>query len=348
MSGQRVGLLLLAVAAIGGAAWYRSTVLPKPSEKITPEVVFIASGTGPYWQLTANGARAAAKAHDVKLRVEMPKTAESLEQQMLVLADLDCKNLGGVAFSPIDAEAQTRLINQMSQETYVVTLDADAPLSQRHCHIGTSNIDAGRLCADLVEEAVPAGGKVAVLVANLTKSTNVDRKSALAESLGQPDLGIPAPEDAPKYEIVATLVDDGDDEKCRQLIGETLEQHPDLACFVGLNARYGPLLLQELKKLDQLDKVKLVTFDEAKETLEGLEAGHIYATVAQDPYMYGYESVRRLAALCRGDKSDLPIVGGGTIHVNAEAIRKDNLDKFRQRLAERLPVKDADEEKSAP
>jgi ribose transport system substrate-binding protein len=337
MSGKQIAFWALALAAIAAAVWYNLQVFQPKRSTETPSLVLITSGSGPYWQLTANGARAAAKAHRVNLEVKMPKMSENLEQQMLFLAEIDRDKLGGVAFSPIDPEAQTRLINEMAHETYVVTLDSDAPLSERHCHIGTSNIDAGRLCAELVAEALPEGGKVALLLANLTKSSGVDRKHAFEESLGRPKPGAPPQPDAPKFEIVGTLVDDGDDEKCRQLIRETLQQHPDLAGFVALNARHGPLLLEVLKAEDKLGKIKLITFDEPKEVLDGLEAGHVFATVAQDPYMYGYESIRRLSSLCRGDRSDLPIVGGGTIHVNAEAIRKENLEKFREKLRERLP-----------
>ena len=350
MSGQRFAVVLLAVAAIATAYWYRSTVLTDDAAKVErPSVVFIASGSGPYWQLAADGARAAAKAHNVDLRIEMPKGSESLEQQMLMLADLKLDELGGVAFSPVDPEAQTRLINQMTQETYVVTLDSDAPLSQRHCHIGTSNVGAGRLCATLVEEAAPEGGKVALVLANLTKSSGVDRKTAFEESLGKAKPGEAPEADAPKYEVVDTLVDDGDDEKCRKLIRETVEAHPDIACFVALNARQGPILLDVLGELKKLGEIKLVTFDDSKEILEGIENGHIYATVAQDPYNYGYRSIGQLASLCRGERSDLPITGGGTLHVNAEAVKKESVEAFRKKLADRIAAaKAADKAANKP
>lgn len=348
MSGQRIAIMLLAAAAIAAAYWYRSTVLTDGDAKVErPSMVFIASGTGPYWQLAADGARAAAKTHNVDLRVQMPEGSESLEQQMLMLADLKLDDLGGVAFSPVDPEAQTRLINQMTQHTYVVTLDSDAPLSQRHCHIGTSNVGAGRLCAKLVEEAAPEGGKVALVLANLTKTSGMDRKTAFEESLGNPAPGAASASDAPPYDIVGTLVDDGDDEKCRQLIRETIEAHPDLACFVALNARQGPVLLEELGKLDKLGEIKLVTFDDSNEILHGIEQGHIFATVAQDPYNYGYRSIGQLASLCRGDRSDLPITGGGTLHVNAEAVKMENLAAFRKKRAERTAAAKAADDSAA-
>lgn len=339
MSDRRSVFLIAALLAVAAAIWYRAKVFEAPPVVERPVIALLASGSTPYWQLTTNGAKAAAAKYNVDLRIEQPKGAETLEQQTQALLGLDLDEINGVAFSPVDPEGETRLINTMAQQTLVVTLDADAPLSLRQCHIGTSNVAAGRLCARLVEEAVPNGGKVAVALANLTKSTNIDRKTAFDKSLGH-DEDAPVESQQPKYELLEPLIDEGDNDKCRQLIKECLEAHPDIACFVALNARQGPLLLEVLKEQDELGKIQLVTFDEADETLQGVANGHIFATVVQNPYMYGFETVRRLASLCRGDKDEVPVAGGGTIHVSAEAIRKENLDEFRQRLRERLPEGD--------
>ena len=46
----------------------------------------------------------------------------------------------------------------------------------------------------------------------------------------------------------------------------------------------------------------------------------------QNPYRYGYESVRILAALKRGDRSVLP--KGGVLDIPARQIRKDNVAAF--------------------
>ena len=56
-------------------------------------------------------------------------------------------------------------------------------------------------------------------------------------------------------------------------------------------------------------QIKIIAFDEEDETLQGITDGHIYGTVVQNPYQYGYESVRILAGLARGDQSVLPSEG---------------------------------------
>ena len=333
MSGQRFTLWTIALVAVIAAIGYRMSTMRESPAEPHPKVAFIASGSGPYWQATINGAKAAARDKRVDLRVEVPKGNENVEEQIQILSVLDVKDLSGIALSPIDAERQTHLINQMVREgKKVVTLDSDAPLSDRHNYVGTNNIAAGETAARLVKEALPQGGKVAVLLANLTKNNMVDRKAGFEEVIAQAGAGDEA---APDYEVVGYQVDEGDSERCAQNIREALEAHPDLACFVGMTARSGPILLKELEEQGKLGQIKLVTFDDAPETLQGIEDGSIHATVAQDPYKYGYEAISMLASLCRNPEVGLPIVGKGFFFVSVEPIRQDNLAAFRDRLKAR-------------
>ena len=176
-----------------------------------PKVAFVTGGSGPYWRLTVNGAKAAAAKHNVDLQVEMPADDESVEQQMGILGKLDLTKVEGIAISPLDAEGQTDLINQLvRREKKVVTFDSDAPLSTRQSHVGASNFAAGRICARMVNEAMPDGGKIAVLAANLTKDNILDRKSGFQERIAQ--LADDVPEGSPpKYVVVGYLVDNGKD-----------------------------------------------------------------------------------------------------------------------------------------
>ena len=103
---------------------------------------------------------------------------------------------------------------------------------------------------------------------------------------------------------------------------------------MGLNARHGPVLMDVLKAEGQLGKVKVVAFDENPETLDGIASGDIFATVAQDPYLFGYEAVRMLAKLCRSNENEQPI-GATTFSVNIETVRQDNLDAYRAKLKAR-------------
>lgn len=344
--------LVVALVAVGAAVWYRYRVLSaeEPPPLAPVNIVFVTGGSGPYWQLAANGARKAAQDLEANVQIEMPSGSESLAEQIEILKKVDAAKAGGIAVSPLDAAGQTELINGLAaKDLFVVTFDSDAPDSQRNGYVGTSNFAAGRVCARLVAEAAPDGGKIAVLMANLTKDNLLDRKGGFQEIFAQLETQAKKAQEsgaaeAPQWTVVDFLVDDGNDEKCAEIIRQTLKDHPDLACFVGLNARHGPVLMDVLKAEGQLGKVKVVTFDEDPKTLAGIESGDIFATVAQDPYLFGYEAVRMLAKLCRGTDTEQPI-GATTYSVSVEPVRKANLDDYRAKLkarqADKEPEKDA-------
>ena len=61
-------------------------------------------------------------------------------------------------------------------------------------------------------------------------------------------------------------------------------------------------------------------------TLQGIVDGSVHGTISQQPYEYGYHSVRILAGLMKGDQSVLP--EGGVFEVPIVEVRKDNVDEF--------------------
>jgi ribose transport system substrate-binding protein len=323
----------VAVVVIAGMT-YRNRINQEPQLPM-PKVTFVTGGSGPYWQSTIDGAKAAAKKNRVKLDVKAPSEDENVEQQMMILGQLDPSDFDGLAISPLDAEGQSAVINKwVNGNKKVVTFDSDAPLSARQSHVGTSNFTAGRICANVVAKVIPDGGKVAVLLASLTKDNTSDRKGGFQERINQ--LADDVPEGgALKYQVVDYRVDNGNAAACEKNIRELVAAHPDLAVIVGMNAQHGPVLINVLKALDKLDKIKLVTFDDAEETLNGVEDGHIYATLAQDPFLFGYEAVTTLANICGGDETAAPIVGRGSTYLSVEVVQKENLEDFRNRLKSR-------------
>ncbi len=77
--------------------------------------------------------------------------------------------------------------------------------------------------------------------------------------------------------------------------------------------------------------------------MQGIADGSIYATVVQQPFVFGYESVKMMAALARGDSSKLP--ADGIRYVPHRVITKDGgkdrvpVEKFRRELEEMLAKK---------
>jgi ribose transport system substrate-binding protein len=328
MSTKRYWLWItpIAILAVAAAIWYLvwAQRLSEPETGAPVRVAFVTGGPGEYWDEAVRGARAAAEKLKVNLDVQAPAEHENVAQQIEILSQANLSQLNGLGLSPLDAEGEAQLINRIAQATKVVTFDSDAPQTSRTTFVGTNNFAAGQMAAQLTRNALPEGGKVAVLVVNLTKDNVQDRKRGFSEALAGEG------GETPKIEIVGVLEDHGQADQCGENVRKALADHPDLAGFIAMNGSEGPILLKTLRDSGKLGKMKLVTFDDAPETLAGVEDGSISATVVQDPYQFGYETIRILADLSRGNGSATP-GGYSTSSVSPVSVTKDNLEGFRKK-----------------
>jgi ribose transport system substrate-binding protein len=107
--------------------------------------------------------------------------------------------------------------------------------------------------------------------------------------------------------------------------------------MVGLFEYNPPLIIEALERVGKIGKVKIMGFDENSLTLEGIKNGTVVATVVQNPYQYGYQSVKVLNGLHNGDKSVIP--KSKFFDIPARVIDKSNVDAFAKEISERLGKK---------
>ncbi|MCS7167076.1 MAG: substrate-binding domain-containing protein [Gemmatales bacterium] len=148
-----------------------------------------------------------------------------------------------------------------------------------------------------------------------------------------------------KYIVVGTFTDDAQQDKCKANAETVLARHPDINCLVGLWAYNPPALLQVVKEAGKLGQVHIVAFDENEETLQGIKDGHIVGTIVQDPYNFGYQSMRILAATLR--KQDLMLPEDRILYIPHRIITRDNVEEFHKQLRE-LKEKPAEPPKGDP
>lgn len=309
-----------------GGAGARSTPTTTSAK---PRVAYVTNGVDPFWTIASKGANAGAAEFNAEVTIVFPNGPEDQKQK---IEDLIIRGIDGIAISPIDAKNQTPMINQAASKTPVITHDSDAPESARLMYIGMDNYDAGRMCGVLVKEALPMGGKVAIFVGRLEQDNAVKRRQGVIDELldrGKNDNRFDPPGSeikGDKYTIVSTLTDQFDRARAKSNAEDMLSLHPDLGCMVGLFAYNPPLILEALRSQGKLGKVKVVGFDEQDGTLQAIQDGTCHGTVVQNPYEYGRQSVKVLAALARGDRSVIP--ESKFMDAPARQIRKDNVESF--------------------
>jgi len=310
---------------------------PKSSSK-PHKIAFVSNGVDPFWVICQKGVEAAGKDFGVDVAFQMP--SEGIPSQKRILEDLVTKGTDGIAVSPIDPKNQTDILNLVAERSKLVTADSDAPDSKRLVYIGMSNYEAGRMAGQLMKEVLPNGGKVMIFIGRMEQdNSKLRRQGFIDELIGrEPD---PTRYDPPTsqptgngFTVLGTLTDQFDRAKAKANVEDTLSKTPDIDGMIGLFAYNPPAILEALKQSDKLGKVKVIGFDENESTLKGITDGVVHGTVVQNPYDYGYQSVKVLNEVLSGDSSSIP--ANKYIEIPARKIRKDNVEEFWKQLNERL------------
>lgn len=296
-----------------------------------PKVAYVTNGIASFWVIAEKGAMDGGKEFGANVTVRMPPNG--VEDQKRMCQDLLAQGIDGIAISPIDPDNQGDLLDEIAQHTNLITHDSDAPESSRKCYVGMDNYSAGRMCGQLVKEAMPDGGSVMIFVGRLGQANARLRRQGVIDELLDRDEDNTRYDDpnageikGEKYTILDTRTDGFDFGKAKAQAQDAIAKYPDLGCMVGLFAYNPPLMLEAVREADKVGKIKIVAFDEDEATLQGITDGSIHGTTVQNPYQYGYKSVEILTALAKGDESVIP--EGGFINIDARNIRSDNVAEF--------------------
>jgi len=297
----------------------------------------VTTGVASFWDICKIGAEKAGEDLDVDVEVLMPNGGVEQKSKM---EDLLSRGVDGIAAAVIDPVNQSEFFDEVAERVEFITMDTDAPNSKRKVYIGVDNYDAGRMCGQLVKEALPEGGQVVLFIGRLEQDNSKRRRQGVIDELldRSPD---PSRHDAPgapvkgaKYTVLATLTDQFDRAKGKANAEDMLTKYPKVGCMVGLFAYNPPLILEALSQAKRLKTVKVVAFDEDPVTLQAIVDGAVHGTVVQNPYEYGYQSVKVLKALSEGDDSMIP--ADKFINIPARQIRKDTVSEFWADLNKKL------------
>jgi ribose transport system substrate-binding protein len=285
------------------------------------KLAFVTNNAADFWTIARRGAeKADSELADVEVDFRLTPPPEAAEQQRIV-DDLLTRGVDGIAISPVDPQNQTLMINSAAKRALVFTQDSDAPQTDRACYIGTDNVAAGRQAGQLIREAIPEGGSIMLFVGKIDAQNAKERTQGIRETLAGSNI-----------RIIDVRTDDGDGIRAKANVADTLVRYPDIKGLVGLWSYNGPAILNAVREAGKTGTVRIVAFDEAEETLAGVQAGAIHATVVQQPYEFGYQAITRMAQAVRGDRSFIP--ESKQIIVPTLVVNRSNVEEFTRRINE--------------
>ena len=314
---SRLALWVIALALVSSC-----NSNPGTSDAATPiALAFVTNNSSDFWTIARRGVeKGDAELTDVSAEFRITSDGTAAEQKRIV-DDLLTKHVAGIAISPVDPQNQTQLLDDTAKQALVFTQDSDAPNSQRACYIGTDNVAAGRQAGALIKEALPGGGRIMLFVGKLDAKNAQDRIQGIRDVLQGSNIT-----------IIDVRTDDVDDVRAKSNAADTLVKYPEVKALVGLWSYNGPAILNAVREAGKVGAVKIVTFDEADETLAGVRDGAIHATVVQQPFEFGYQAIMLMARALKGDRSFIP--ASRQIIIPTLVVNQANVAAFTKKLNE--------------
>ena len=305
-------------------------------------VAFISNGPYQFWTYAAAGIAQLEK--DINIEVEFFKPPQAmLEEQKRFIETMLAKGIDGIAISVIDPDNMTPFLNEVGDQVPLVMFDSDAPDSNRLAYVGMGNYAAGRMAGETIKELLPDGGDFIIIVGRLDAQNAIERRQGIIDELQ----GLPYQSSYPgkmtpteanikcgKWTLVDTRTDGGDESRAKSNAEDMLIKYPDLDLLLGMWSYSTPAIISAVRDADKLGKIHIVAFDQETEVLQAIRDGYVYATMAQDPYTYGYRSCEILYQVIKGEDPGIP--ENKLVDVPALKVTKETVDEFQTRLESQL------------
>lgn len=296
MTLRKIGVLALALCAVFALSLYAGGQGEVPDEAEAPTetggetdaeetYVLIAPHIGiQYWQVHKAGFEAAAEELGVKT-VFTGVMGDSVEDQVKIMDQVIGQRPDGILVGPLNAPAMTPSIDRaMDAGIPVITVDTDAPDSDRLSYIGTDGYAAGQRAADVLAERINERGDVAI--SNLTGfETTEERAQGFRDRIE---------EAYPNIEVVAEIDDKADSEIATERNTQMLTANRSIVGLFGTNAVSATGMGAAVRSLNKVGDVEILAFDPMPQTLQMIEEGVVFGTMVQRTFAMSYYGLKFL------------------------------------------------------
>ncbi len=238
----------------------------------------------PYWKTVNAGFTKAANEYGVTAQLEGPQDFDT-QVELDSFNRAVASHPAGIIVSVADAVNMRTAINSaVAAGVPVITVDSDAPLSNRLYFIGTNNLEAGHLGARHLLEHLH--GKANVVFYSINGQPNIEERlkgynDILAE---HPQIRI--------ADVFDTKGDAGTAfDKTEEYMARTGDDKID--AFICLESSCGKSIAEVLKRKNATDRI-LIAMDVDADILSAIKDGSIDATISQKPFTMGYVGLKAL------------------------------------------------------
>ncbi|MTH54585.1 substrate-binding domain-containing protein [Bacillus mangrovi] len=292
----------------GKETFHVTSAAADPSEQKKSHFVLIPEELdNDYWELVKDGAMEMADHNGVILEYLGPKQA-NVEEHLRTIDMAIAGKVDGLMTQGIENEEFTKLLNKaVDKGIPVITIDTDAPESDREVYVGTDNYYAGQLAGKALIRDTKGPQTVGIITGRFEASNQKLRVQGFLDAIKG------------ESRIRVASVKESDITRAGAVNAalKFYQEVPDITAFYGTSAldAIGIAQLTEYLKKD----VCIIGFDTLPETIRYIEKGTIRATIVQYPYEMGAKGVETLLNMQKGEKQK------AIQHTGTKVIRKTDL-----------------------
>jgi ribose transport system substrate-binding protein len=280
---RRVNVSTLSLAAIP-AAFFLLTSCAGSAHDPAEKYILVASHIKiAYWQAAAQGLAHAAAEMKVKSEVQGPDEHDAQGEHDAFKRAL-AEKPSGILVSASDAAILTPDINAaIGQGIPVLTIDSDAPDSQRLFFVGTDNYNAGLIGGKLAAKLLNSKGNVVMYTMN--QPNLKDRLQGYQAAFA----------DHTDIKITQTVDMNGNSDIAFDSAKKLVDSKAKVDAFICLEAISCTAVADVVNRAGLTGKVTVIAMDTDPATIDWINKGVISATIAQKPFTMAYYATKLLA-----------------------------------------------------
>ena len=232
----------------------------------------------------------------------------NIQKQIDFIKSAIAQNVDGIATTMPDPTAFNDVVKEaMDRGIPVIAVNADAPASGRLAYVGQNSYEAGVFMGEEIFKVL-RGGHVLLCVRAAGMANMETRIKGVEETLDR--------RGEYSYRVVVTGTDRV---QAVSLITSVLHEDPSVKGMFGIEEVAGSAIAQIIHRDHLKGKVAAGSFDLVADILDAIENGELQFTVAQQPYVQGFQSVINLYLLKRYNLTPSDI-NTGTVSVTWENV----------------------------
>jgi ribose transport system substrate-binding protein len=243
----------------------------------------------PFFNVIAEGVKEEAAKHGYDVLVV--DGDRDVQKQANQIDDFLTKGVVAIILNPCDRQSIGPAIekaNQAGVPVFTCDLKCVAEGAEVVSHVGSDNLQGGKLAGEAMIEALGAqGGEVLVIHFPQANSCQL-RVRGFEEVIAAYNQGLVAG----RIEVVAELDGGGVRDEGYKVTEDTLQAHPDLRGIFAINDPSGLGARAALEKAGKQDQVTIVAFDGQPEGKQAIKDGKIFADPIQFPDLIGKKTVQ--------------------------------------------------------